>query len=233
MPDFSVRPLPSCHDFDHWIFDLDNTLYSDRYDLFSQVEQRITRYVMRVTGEDFETARARQKTYFQKHGTTLRGLMDHHAADPEDYLNFVHDIDYSILPPDPALAEQLNALPGQLYIFTAASAGHVCRTLKALGIREDLFAGIFDIADAEYMPKPSAEPYALFAQRFGIQHDRAVFFEDSPKNLRPAKSLGQAAVHVLTDSAWGQADADQTFIDFQTQDLTSWLKSLPEEPVVP
>ena len=34
----------------HWVFDLDNTLYSPAVRLFDQIERRMTDFVMRVTG---------------------------------------------------------------------------------------------------------------------------------------------------------------------------------------
>ena len=40
-------------DFQHvttWIFDLDNTLYAPEMRLFSQIERRMTAYVMREVG---------------------------------------------------------------------------------------------------------------------------------------------------------------------------------------
>lgn len=54
-----------------------------------------------------------QKDYFHRYGTPLRGLMVENGMDPEAYLAAVHDIDYSVLAPDPVLKAALAALPGR------------------------------------------------------------------------------------------------------------------------
>jgi putative hydrolase of the HAD superfamily len=58
-----------------WIFDLDNTLYPPESALWPQVDHRITLYLSNMFGIDGMSARALQKYYYQKYGTTLKGLM--------------------------------------------------------------------------------------------------------------------------------------------------------------
>jgi hypothetical protein len=48
-----------------------------------------------------------QKKYYREHGTTLQGLMLHHGIDPNDFLEKVHDIDYSWVKPDPELGDAI------------------------------------------------------------------------------------------------------------------------------
>ena len=38
-----------------------------------------------------------QKKFYNEYGTTLYGLMKHHQFDPDEFLDFVHDIDLSKL----------------------------------------------------------------------------------------------------------------------------------------
>ena len=52
---------------------------------------------------DEAEAESIQKTFYKEHGTTLRGLMLNHDVDPDEFLEFVHDIDHSAVQPDPAL----------------------------------------------------------------------------------------------------------------------------------
>src|ERR1700709_1271551 len=87
-------------DFRHvrsWIFDLDNTLYRADNGIFSQIEARMTQYVMAFLKLPRDAAYARQKELYQRYGTTLNGLMQEHGTPPEDYLGYVHDIDLSEL----------------------------------------------------------------------------------------------------------------------------------------
>ena len=96
---------PPKHDPDVWLFDLDNTLYPARCNLFAQIDVRIGRYIsdwLKVTPEE---ARVVQKQYWKDHGTSMRGMMSLHGVDPKHYLDYVHDIDYSPVPPSPEVKE--------------------------------------------------------------------------------------------------------------------------------
>ena len=69
-------------DFQHittWIFDLDNTLYAPDVRLFSQIEKRMTAYVMREIGVSEPEANRLRDHYWRQHGTTLAGLMAEHG----------------------------------------------------------------------------------------------------------------------------------------------------------
>jgi hypothetical protein len=78
-----------------WVFDLDNTLYPADCDLWPKIDQRITLYLSHLFGLDGMSSRALQKYYYQRYGTTLRGLMEEHGIGPEEFLDFTHDIERS------------------------------------------------------------------------------------------------------------------------------------------
>ncbi len=80
------------------------------------------------------SSRAWQKFYYQRYGTSLKGLMIEYGIDPHAFLDFVHDIDRSRLPPDPSLGAALAALPGRKLIFTNGSLRHAKKTAEQLGI---------------------------------------------------------------------------------------------------
>ena len=82
---------------DFWLFDLDNTLYPADSNLFRQIDQRMGAYISELLNVDRDEARRLQKQYYKSYGTTLSGLMRNHHVDPEAYLEFVHDIDLSLI----------------------------------------------------------------------------------------------------------------------------------------
>jgi putative hydrolase of the HAD superfamily len=205
-----------------WIFDLDNTLYPVDCELFAQVDSRMSAYISAVLAVDATTARALQKTYYREHGTTLRGLMDNHGVEPEDYLDYVHDIDLSPLDAVVSLEGGLVALPGERYVFTNGSRKHALQVLQRLGLA-NLFAGVFDITAAGYVPKPDALPYERFLGHFDIDPVSAVFVEDSVANLAPAAALGMRTVWLRRhrDDATDAPD----FVDHVIDDLAQWLEA--------
>lgn len=180
---------------DCWIFDLDNTLYPAECNLFLQVDQRMGEFISRYLGIPFADARRLQKDYYRKFGTTLSGLMAVHGLKPEAFLDYVHDIDVSVVPEAPELGAAIAALPGRKYIFTNGSRGHAERVAGKLGIL-DKFDGVFDIGAAAYVPKPASEAYDRFLKAFGAEGGRAAMFEDMPHNLEAPHALGMATVLV-------------------------------------
>ena len=58
-----------------WIFDLDNTIYPAKTNLFRRVSVRITEFVAAHYNVADDDARVIQKDLFQGYGTTTRAMM--------------------------------------------------------------------------------------------------------------------------------------------------------------
>ncbi len=184
-----------------WVFDLDNTLYPADCHLFRQIDARMTDYIGKAVGVDAAEARRLQKHYYVRYGTTLSGLMIEHAAAPEDFLAYVHDIDCSVVPENTALRRAIAALPGRRYIFTNGSVAHAENVLARIGL-SGLFDDIFDILAAEWTPKPHRATYEKFIASCAVAADRSAMFEDLPLNLEAAHALGMTTVLVCSDASW-------------------------------
>ncbi len=208
-----------------WIFDLDNTLYPASCDLFSQVDRRMCAFIQDLLDLGEADARRVQKRYFHEHGTTLRGLMDNHGVEPDTFLSFVHRIDFSPVPPAPALSEALEALDARKLIYTNATVAYTERVLERLGIGRH-FEAIFDIVAADHRPKPEPESYRRLIERYGIDPARAVLVEDIARNLTPAAELGMTTVWVAHESEWSRAGGREDCIHHVIDDLAEWLGAL-------
>jgi putative hydrolase of the HAD superfamily len=217
--------VPILSHIDTWVFDLDNTLYHPRHDLFKQVDLRMGAYIQRLLGVDAAEAYAVQKSFFREHGTTLRGLMAHHDIDPLEFLNDVHDVDMSVLPVDAELISALEALPGRKLVFTNGDAPYARRVLAQIGLGNH-FEGMQCIIDQNYVPKPDPQVYAQFSERHDIDPDRTIYFEDMARNLKPAKERGWSTVWLNNGSEWGNHGADDSFIDYHVDDLAPWLSEI-------
>jgi putative hydrolase of the HAD superfamily len=215
---------PDVAHIDIWLFDLDNTLYHPRCDLFGQIDVRMGQYIQKFLGVDALEARTVQKDYFRQHGTTLCGLMANHSIEPHSFLNFVHDIDVSVVPKAPELANALAALPGRKLIFTNGDRPYAQRVMAQLGI-DHLFDDIHCIIDAGFAPKPQPEAYQRIVQKYELAGDRTVFVEDMARNLKPAKQLGWKTVWIDNGSEWGNIDTGD-YIDYTISDLPAWLTTM-------
>ena len=227
--------LPDPARFAHvtdWVFDLDNTLYPHHSNLFSQIDVKMTAYVSELLQLPRDEARALQKELYREFGTTLNGLMSRHGIDPDDFLNKVHDIDYSWVDPNPALGDAIRTLPGRKFIFTNGDRGHAERTARQLGIL-DHFNDIFDIVAADLTPKPARETYDKFVGLHRVDAPRAVMFEDLARNLAVPKALGMTTVLIVpnnfepTFSEIWERDADnEDDVDYVTDDLAGFLSRI-------
>lgn len=207
---------------DIWIFDLDNTLYPADSNLFAQVSRRMTRFIADRFGLDWDAARRLQKSYFQTYGTTLRGLMTEKRVEAGEFLAYVHDIDLAPLRPDSRLNQALESLPGRKFIHTNASTDYAERVLDRLGLG-GAFEAIFDIAEADFRPKPDISGYRRLVHRHGLDPHRAVMVEDIARNLIPAAELGMATAWIDTGSSWSSDGASFGHIHHKVGDLAGWL----------
>jgi len=219
-------------DFRHvksWIFDLDNTLYCADSGIFAQIEARMTDYVMAFLKLPREEAYARQKALYRQYGTTLNGLMCEHDAAPEDYLQFVHDIDLTSLQPDAGLTQAIEKLPGRRFVFTNGCRDHAGRILERLGMTA-LFDEAWDIRTMGFQPKPQMKAYQSVVAASGVSCGEAAMFDDLPGNLVPARALGMTTIWLKSDTPWGKhtalTDIAPGDIDHQTENLSLFLKSI-------
>tara|TARA_R110000868_G_scaffold80903_10_gene229416 strand:+ start:1698 stop:2363 length:666 start_codon:yes stop_codon:yes gene_type:complete len=210
---------------DSWIFDLDNTLYPAKADLFGLIDIKMGEFIQTLLGCDPVEARRVQKGYFMAHGTTLAGLMRDHDTDPREFLDYVHDISLDRIVADHDLIDHIAKLPGRRLIFTNGDAAYAARVLAKLGLT-DAFELIHDIHACAYVPKPDPSGYAMLCDVHRIDPTRSIFFEDMARNLIPAKALGMTTVWVNNGSEAGNVDAHTDYIDYEIEHLTPFLADI-------
>ena len=84
-----------------WVFDLDNTLYPHHLNLWQQVDERIRDYIAGFLKVSRDEAFRLQKDYYRRYGTSMRGLMEEHGLQPDEFLEIVHQIDHSPIDAEP------------------------------------------------------------------------------------------------------------------------------------
>ncbi|MFD1883319.1 pyrimidine 5'-nucleotidase [Paracoccus pacificus] len=209
-----------------WIFDLDNTLYAPEARLFDQIEQRMIAHVMNALGVDRDQADGLRRDYWRRYGTTLAGMMAEHGTEPQAYLADVHAIDFSVLRPDPELAQAIRALPGTKIVHTNADIRYAAQVLAHRGL--DMFDTLYGVEETGFHPKPDARAYDFVWRAQGLDPTRAAMFEDDPRNLEVPHRAGMQTVLVgpgghLPD---GIAGDHGPHVRHQTRDLTAFLRGL-------
>ncbi len=221
------------HETRVWVFDLDNTLYPAECNLFAQVDVKMAEFIANYLGVPQDYARLLQKTYYRKYGTTLAGLMHVHKMEPSAFLDYVHDIDLSVVPEHPELADAIAHLPGRRFIFTAGSRRHAENVAGKLGVLH-LFEDIMDIVGTGFVPKGQAEAYHTFLAHHDVDPTEAAMFEDMPHNLLPAHMLGMTTTLVhssymdhpvqLKIREWTEPPEH---VHHMTEDLRAFLHAVP------
>ncbi|WP_394196462.1 pyrimidine 5'-nucleotidase [Litoreibacter albidus] len=213
--------MPAKH-FSHvqtWVFDLDHTLYPPEMQLFDQIEVRMANWVMKELGVDRPEADRLRAKYWREHGTTLAGLMRVHGVEPDGYLLDVHDIDFTVLTPDPMLRRAIIALPGRKIIYTNGTAPYAENVLKARGL-SGLFDATYGVEHADFHPKPDRAAFEKVFATDGLDPTTSAMFEDDPRNLAIPHAMGLRTVHVAP------AALPQDHIHHHTDDLRGFLTQL-------
>jgi putative hydrolase of the HAD superfamily len=221
--------------FDHigtWIFDLDNTLYPHHVNLWQQVDERIRDYIANFLQITQDQAFRLQKDYYKRYGTSMRGLMTEHGMKPDDFLDFVHQVDHSPLEPNPALGAAIEKLPGRKLILTNGTRRHAEAVLERLGLQKH-FDDVFDIIAAELEPKPSSLTYDRFLAAHGVDPGKSAMFEDLARNLAVPHALGMTTVLVVPERTrevfredWELEGRDAPHVDHVTDNLVSFLEKI-------
>ncbi len=231
-PGLSQRAVRGFKHIDTWVFDLDNTLYPHHLNLWQQVDERIRDYIVDFLKISRDEAFRLQKDYYRRYGTTMRGLMEEHGLEPDQFLEIVHQIDHSPLQPDPALGAAIGKLRGRKFILTNGTRHHADAVMRRLGI-EQHFDDVFDIRAAELEPKPRPLVYERFLAHHQVDPTRAAIFEDLARNLEVPHALGMTTVLVVPEGArvvlreeWELAGREAAHVDHVTDDLAGFLRGL-------
>jgi putative hydrolase of the HAD superfamily len=176
------------------LFDLDDTLYPTSAGLMDDISQRMNEFMItRLDVPAHDVARQR-KDYWERYGTTLRGLYIERHIDPQAFLNFVHDVNVAkYLGADARLDQMLAQIAQTKSVFTNAPADYARRVLDALGVAHH-FAEIFDINFIEYQSKPTAFAYDKVVAALPVPARACVMIDDTPRNLAPAQRLGMKTI---------------------------------------
>jgi putative hydrolase of the HAD superfamily len=229
------RNLSGFNKIETWVFDLDNTLYPHHVNLWHQVDERIRDYIVGFLKISREEAFRLQKDYYRRYGTTMRGLMEEHGLQPDEFLEIVHQVDHSPLTPNPALGSAIAELPGRKLILTNGTRAHADAVMRRLEIAEH-FDDVFDIRAADLEPKPRPQVYERFLARHDVDPKRAAIFEDLSRNLEVPHALGMITVLVVPKGAgvvlredWELAGRDAPHVNHVTDDLADFLRKIKNQ----
>jgi len=208
------------------LIDLDNTIYSETEEIFSQIDLKMKSFISSNLNINIEKAYDIQKKYFFKYGTTLRGLMLNHNIKPSYFLKYVHNIDLNPIKKNLKLKSEMKKIKGRKIIFTNGTTEHATNVLKKVGVFEEV-DDIFDIKDADYIPKPNLLPYKKVVNKFKIIPHNTIMIDDIKANLVTAKKLGIKTIHVTKQTS----KSVKNNIDYEFSDILSIIKKINNKDI--
>jgi putative hydrolase of the HAD superfamily len=208
----------------HWVFDLDETLYSPEVSLFDEIKLLMVKYVQRELNISASAADELRLHYWKKYGTTLAGLMAEHDLDPDPFLDYVHEIPLDVLSPDPKLSSYISALRGEAIVYTNGTEYHARRVTAARGLA-GCFAAYYGVEHANYIPKPKKAAFEMIFDKAQIEPKHGIIFEDDPRNLVEPHLMGMRTVLV-------GPYINAPHIDHQTIDLTGFLSKISKTDII-
>ena len=216
-----------------WVFDLDNTLYPHHVNLWQQVDVRIRDYIANFLKLTHDEAFRLQKDLYRRYGTSLRGLMEEHGLDPDEFLEMVHDIDYSPLTPDPALGRGDRQI-ARPQAHSDQRHARACRSGDAPSRNQSRLS-----KTSSTSPRPSSSPSRARSSMTGFSRAimsipaKAAIFEDLSRNLEVPHARGMTTVLVVPDGTrevfredWELSGRDEPHVDHVTDDLTGFLHAI-------
>ena len=212
--------------FQHFVFDLDNTLYSANSTFFDLQLRNMSDFIvekLKVTRKEADFLR---EEYYHSFGTTMHGLMHNHAIDPDEFLAVIDNVPLERLQLDGELITLLNDLQLQgkhLSVFTNGSLLHATRVMSRLTL-DKLIKDVVTLECTGFVPKPHPKAYRYCFDKLKIDPKQAVFFEDSSHNLIPAKQMGMTTVLVNADDTAHARFIAHPEIDYFVEDVSSFLK---------
>ncbi|CAI9118503.1 OLC1v1020084C2 [Oldenlandia corymbosa var. corymbosa] len=219
----SVRDSTSSSPFETIIFDLDETLYSEKLGIGAATKRNIDAFLMEKLGFSEAKASSLRVELFKSHGSSLAGLRAFgYDIDAEDYHSVVHGrLPYHVIKPDPQLRTLLLSIKQRKIIFTNSDIIHATKALDRLGIRdcfeqiicfETMNPNLPNSTRPDEFPvvlKPSPEAMEIAIQTAQVDPRRTLFLDDSPRNIAAGKAVGLRTV--LVSRSHNSDDLGTTF----------------------
>ena len=191
-----------------WLFDYDLTLYgAEERCVLNSLDHRISLFVQKTVGGDFESAHKIRTDYLERFGTTLAGLMAMHQVNPDDFFDFIHEPEYLIYPKKaPEKLALLQSLKGPRFVFTNGRHDWSEAGMAHMGI-DSAIDGVFDLKLLGWEGKPHESAYdkmeKWLAQKlptmgFEMPENKRdiVLLDDGLRNLEPAHRRGWTTIFV-------------------------------------
>jgi len=191
----------------HYVFfDCDDCLYMNNWQTGNKITKSISNYT-----ETLGISEERSYDLYKTHGTCLKGMLAEGIIEQqrvEDYLEKVHDIDYSDIAADASLRDMLGkcVTKDRRHVFTASTKEHASRCIAKVlspSTVDDYFTAMVDTRVCKLETKHSPSSFVAAMDAAGVPEEvrktrasACVLLDDSVTNIKCAKAMGWTTVLV-------------------------------------
>lgn len=154
----------------------------------------MTKYISDVLNISKENADKIRMDYWQKYGSTLRGLQRNHRIQTNDFLIKTHDLKKikSKIKPLKYIKKIIHSIREDKIVLTNAPKHYADFVLKKIGIFHH-FKKIICIEDNFYIPKPNQN---VFKRVKRLPYEKFILIDDNKENLKQAFFCGFITIHL-------------------------------------
>lgn len=184
-----------------WLFDMDDTLFNASAGMFDAIHRKMESFIAEKLDLTIDAAAKVQNDYWKQYGATFLGLERHKGIAPEEFFDATHS--FNLAPfvkthrGSESIREMLAKLPGKKIVITNGPrvyAEGVIACLKLQGVFDDVISANDMKRLGAWRCKPNRTLLATACAQMGVAPELTTIIEDSPANLKAAKSLGMMTV---------------------------------------
>ncbi|MDD4557073.1 MAG: HAD-IA family hydrolase [Alphaproteobacteria bacterium] len=211
------------------IWDLDNTLYRVTEEFGHRLDETMAQVSIGELGLDldFETALQKVKESFAKYRDGGEIFYRDHGISIEDFYNAYHNnVPYEEIIPYDGLAELLEKLTTEQYIFTYSSHSLAEKILKKIGLYEIFKGKFYSVEDfGSFKKNENADIYFDLCKAINHKPEECIFVDDSYSNLEFAKETGMTTVRLFYNN---NSSKDKEYIDYAYKGIFAFLEAFDE-----
>lgn len=178
------------------LIDIDNTIYSERTGLQSEILARANRFIQKKTSLNERESDVLAVGFNEKYGSILSGLIKEYLINPEEYIEYVFNIDVNeFLKPDPSLGNSLMTISERKFAFSDSPEEYIERIIIVLGLM-DCFDDIFGRRFFDFNSKFENSIYKKALEELNAEPKDCIIVDDKLENLLVAKEIGMATIWV-------------------------------------
>lgn len=209
------------------IWDLDNTLYRVTPEFADKLDEAMAEALVLDLGVNMSVSKCKDlvKESYKIYRDGGEYFYQNHNIKPQDLFKYyfnrkpIHLID-----PYENLAEKIQLIPFEQYVFTASNRLASEKILKHIGLYEIFKDKFYSVEDfGVYKKNENTLVYQQYCKKIGVNPTECIFIDDSYSNLEFAKQIGMTTIRIYYKE---NSAKDKPYIDMAYKGVEQCVEAL-------